>query len=434
MKYLIIALLLPLTTLAQYTKEVTQAKVIVEKRDISLNGGLNASVGGKSRVLVPVDLPSNTIEWYYSFTTSKGESGSENLKLAIQLTSLLVDRTRLTSSLVKKINVPDGSNSVDVYLLDEQNHIAFKRKEACLYIEEGTTENTKQALVQIVDEKTGKYYLGLKNPSTLNGLNISIEVVAIVKNKVYVDEWTSKSKDNIRNYCMSTFNTKENGRHDVCECAVEALVNDKKPSEWGKLTKSSQNSFIAAKKGSCFTETDNQNLLEAERKKESQLKKEEQFTSAVLDSIKDMYQQAQASSKLGDYKDATSKMLVVTQISERHPSVKMKDKNVRLGSCYNSMAWWALLENNIDDAGEYLKEALVLDANSMYIRANLGLYHLLNNNYNLAEEAFLFYKRREKFPNGDKWFKVVGNDLETLENRGITNNNFDKVRDLLRIR
>ena len=47
------------------------------------------------------------------------------------------------------------------------------------YAMEGTAESTKQAVVRINDITSGTVYLGLKNPSTLNGITLNIEVVAI---------------------------------------------------------------------------------------------------------------------------------------------------------------------------------------------------------------------------------------------------------------
>ena len=83
---------------SQYTKTERTSKTIVQQRSFYLNGGLRASAGGKSRVVIPFDLPKNTIEWYYSFSTSEGTSGTKNLNLAIQLSSYLVDQTVATAT------------------------------------------------------------------------------------------------------------------------------------------------------------------------------------------------------------------------------------------------------------------------------------------------------------------------------------------------
>jgi hypothetical protein len=101
------------------TEKITTT--IIQERSIYLNGGLRASAGGKSRISIPIDLPENTVEWYYSFSTSPGESGTKNLNLALQLSSFLVDYTGTTSQLMTKVKVPIGSNSIDIYLLSQEN-------------------------------------------------------------------------------------------------------------------------------------------------------------------------------------------------------------------------------------------------------------------------------------------------------------------------
>ena len=156
MKTLTSIILAITTTLSfgQYTKIERSTKTIVEQRSIYLNGGTRASVGGKSRVVIPFDLPQNTVEWYYSFSTDAGISGTKNLNLAIQLSTLLVDQTGTTASLMNQVKVPSGSSSIDVYLLNSENQTAFEEKwdnngGSIDFISEGTVKNTKQAVVMV---------------------------------------------------------------------------------------------------------------------------------------------------------------------------------------------------------------------------------------------------------------------------------------------
>ncbi|GGB65819.1 hypothetical protein GCM10007424_02190 [Flavobacterium suaedae] len=182
-KFLILVLLLLAN--AVFSQEVIKKSYqIIEPRSIYLNGGMRSEFGGKSRTYIKIDLPPNTVEWYYSFSTSTGKSGIKNLNLALQLSSLLFDYSGITSKIASKVKVPEGSSSLDVYLCDIENIDLFYKKVdnnggIYRYIREGTVENTKQAVVQINDVTTNTWYLGLKNPSSFDGVNVSIEVVAI---------------------------------------------------------------------------------------------------------------------------------------------------------------------------------------------------------------------------------------------------------------
>jgi hypothetical protein len=163
---------------------------LIQQRTIYLNGGARAAFGGKSRTTIKVDLPEKTKSWYYSFSTAPGESGAANLDLGLQLAALSIDPSGVTSGALSQLTVPKGASTIDVYLLDESNSDLFKMKVdnsdgTFRYVREGTIENTAQGIVQIDDVKSGTIYLGLKNPSTLNGVNIVLEVVAIVEKGLF---------------------------------------------------------------------------------------------------------------------------------------------------------------------------------------------------------------------------------------------------------
>jgi hypothetical protein len=159
--------------------EITyETKQLIEARSIYLNGGFRASMGGKSRTSIKVDLPPNTVKWYYSFSTKKGKSGIQNLNLALQLSSMILDPSTLTSQLASKVRIPDGVGSIDVYICDRENIDKFIRKAdldggTYAYNYEGLVENTKQATIQIDDITSGTVYLGLK-------IQVQVQVLILV--------------------------------------------------------------------------------------------------------------------------------------------------------------------------------------------------------------------------------------------------------------
>ncbi|APX99726.1 tetratricopeptide repeat protein [Lacinutrix venerupis] len=197
----------------------TKTKQLIESRSIYLNGGLNATFGGQSRTYLEVDLPPNTVKWYYSFSTKKGKSGTQNLNLAIQLTGMMSDPSGITSSTLSAIKVPDGVASADIYLCDRPNIDKFLSKKdlyggSYSYNMEGSAQSTKQAVVEIDDIRTGTVYLGLKNPSTNNGVNISIEVVAITETQVPIVKSDSQQKAEL--YGGLGWTNFENGNYEKC--------------------------------------------------------------------------------------------------------------------------------------------------------------------------------------------------------------------------
>lgn len=213
---------------AQVLKTKQTVVTIIPERSIYLNGGARASVGGKSRTTVKVDLPVGTKSWYYSFSTTPGESGISNLNLAMQLGSIVLDPSGITKAVIEKINVPEGSGSIDVYLLDQNNSDAFVNKVDLNggiynYFRDGTVFNTKNGVVPISEIMQGTIYLGLKNPSELTGININIEVVAVTEQ---VEQMSDQESEAITfgNLAWKAF---ERGDFDKClELSRKALELD----------------------------------------------------------------------------------------------------------------------------------------------------------------------------------------------------------------
>lgn len=171
-----------------------QHKVIpvVSPENYYINSGTNALIlNGSSRVIIPIKLPPNTVEWYYTFSSNREESDKNavknNLKLASQITKV-IDATGITSLVVDQLLAPPGGDFCDVYLLDAYNIGPFNQKNVFHYIVEGSRENIKQGTIKITNKELPFYYIGIKNPSNLYGIDVSLEVVAIVLE----EEWGNK--------------------------------------------------------------------------------------------------------------------------------------------------------------------------------------------------------------------------------------------------
>jgi hypothetical protein len=201
-KTLLIAAGLLITVLSangQTPKMVLKTRTIISERQIMLNGGANASLGGKSRTSIKVDLPLGTKEWYYSFTTRPGPSGTALLNLALQLGSASIKSLAVTGISTSDIKIPDGTGIIDALVLDADNNNLFLNKVdlaggSYFMLPEGKVDNTKQAVVKIDDVTSGTWYLGLRNPSNLGGVYIRLEVVALVEEQKTVTPDQEKAK------------------------------------------------------------------------------------------------------------------------------------------------------------------------------------------------------------------------------------------------
>ena len=108
---------------AQTPKTVYKVVPVITKQSFYLNGGARAMFGGKSREYLQVDLPENTVEWYYTITTSPQKTESSGTNLTGQLARLLVPDMGIASNVLSSIIVPPGSGACDVYLMTNPNEV-----------------------------------------------------------------------------------------------------------------------------------------------------------------------------------------------------------------------------------------------------------------------------------------------------------------------
>jgi len=156
---------------------------VVSSQDFYLNGGARSAFGGKSRTFIMVTLPANTVEWYYAVTTTPKQGQGPQLGLAGQLAKLLLPGSGLASSVLTSIIMPTGSGVCDVYLFSDQGNLNkfIQKQDPAMSVTSGMRENFRHGVVQIKDAVQGTYYLGMKNPSGMQGINITVEVTALVK-------------------------------------------------------------------------------------------------------------------------------------------------------------------------------------------------------------------------------------------------------------
>ena len=63
-------------------------------------------VGNSSRQVLPIELPANTVEWYYTITTTTNRKQSLNSDLTVQLDKLLVSDLGIAPGAISSIAVP----------------------------------------------------------------------------------------------------------------------------------------------------------------------------------------------------------------------------------------------------------------------------------------------------------------------------------------
>lgn len=212
MKRILLSLFLIVPTLgiAQVKNTIKKIIPLIEQRQIFLNSATR--LNGKTRVDIKIDLPANTVEWYYTFTTTPSMS-TTSLNLFSQL-SKIYDITGTSAAVINALSVPDGFAPIDVFLMNRQNQQDFNKKDffgAFQYSEpgsyfEGTARNTRSGKIMIDDLKQGTFFLGFRNPSLNTGINVLIEVVAIVETEEFDNsKWSKETKNKLFSNLKNVF-------------------------------------------------------------------------------------------------------------------------------------------------------------------------------------------------------------------------------------
>ena len=143
---------------------------------------------GTNEVVIPINIPKESLEWYYSFSASRNKAEVEaNMKkgdLLNKLTTALngIDPTTTAINIGMNLLIaPPGADYCDVYLLDHYNMSLFKNdNDQMRYILEGSRENLKSSTIKVKCCMDGQqYYLGIQNRDTMNGVHVGVEVIAV---------------------------------------------------------------------------------------------------------------------------------------------------------------------------------------------------------------------------------------------------------------
>lgn len=331
---LLLTFFVGLNTQAQTTTKKRKVVSVLTQQDFYLNGGTVGVFGGKSRTTFAVALPQNTVEWYYVLTTAEGQSTSASLNLVPQLTKLLAPTgLGMAGILASSILTPKGSNSCDVYLLDKKGSEAFESK-ADKYgsgfsrYTDYTRENFRNGTVQIKDLLQGTFYLGIRNPSLNTGINIKLEVAAIVEETIIDNSiWTVPTKERFSNLFYNNLIQKKISNEiarEVSNCMVAKMTTNKTPETYDQMTRSEKESYFET---------------------------------------------------------------LMTECSDKYKIKRTPEQEKAI--TYGNLGWTAYEEGDIEKCIIYSKKALTLDNSLGYVKANLGLCYLLKNDEPTATDYYI---------------------------------------------
>jgi len=367
----------------QATSKVRKVVTLLPEQGIYLNSTSNGAFGGKSRVNYKIDLPPNTVEWYYLYSTTPIEGKNQTLGLAAQLTRV-VDPTGISALTINALATPSGSGGlIDLYVMGYDNRTAFMAKDywgAWEYenpggYEEGRTLNAKQGKKKIDDVLSGTVYIGLKNPHVKDGVNVTIEVAAIVEvDEVDMTVWTTETKEMIYTSYLDDLilgGMSEQVAQSIANCVLEKLVSQYTLLDFTNKSESEMEVIGVALEDECLTELKGGKKTEEEEK----------------------------------------------------------------GATIGGMAWNAYESGDLDKAISYSNKALEYDKTLGWVHGNLGLFYLIKNDELTALDYYLeaiTQIKKDKI-NAKQYFSELIKDIENAKQKYPDLSGYEEIVEQLQI-
>jgi hypothetical protein len=161
---------------AQESRQDFMVIPIVSQQSFYLKGATTE----KSRQVLQINLPANTVEWYYTVTSRTGRGQFSNSDLTGQLVKLVDPDHGIKPG--ASVRVPGGTGVCDVYLMTNPREVKkyVNNRPAGGFLMTDSREHYVSGVVMVRDFLDGSCFLVVRNSSSSHGVNINIEVTAIV--------------------------------------------------------------------------------------------------------------------------------------------------------------------------------------------------------------------------------------------------------------
>ena len=389
-----------------------------------LDSRIVSQINGRSRLTIPVQLPEGTIRWYYSFVAleSKNEP-MEWVGLAAQLTKL-VDKTGISAAFISRFVSPTGTAACDIYVLDTEGGKFFEEKEDKKWQYDRNTSrlNMTGGVVESYVSKPN-FVVGMSNPSLKSGINIRIEITAIVAklspkynaNRQLRDAsseplWSGAQREAFYNDFQSSFEGKMTPSvSEVSMCMMSKVIHHFTPKEFDAKAKVEKEALVSWIKKDCYVETHNE-ILEGR-----------------IVELDDMKLKINALEQTGDF-------VAMAALAERaaleFPSVAIQTRQTRA----------LLLANELSRAQTLAESLARTNPEDLDIQLNLAHIYLLSNNYKEAEKLYKKFQNQRihtaagSNTEGVNWEQMVATDFDFFMKNKIYSGYFSNIKKKLGIK
>ncbi len=173
--------MLILTGSLSVTAQEFQTDHIILNEKFHLNGGVRASMGGRSRIVVPLPIPVEPSVVYYAFSTSGNPNELKTINLVAQATNFIYPGIGQAAVTALSFVAPQGTGGVvNFYLMPASETQAFLAKTQFRYVMNASRENFREGAICVRNDLRGQeWYLGIMNPSATQSVDVTVDAIAI---------------------------------------------------------------------------------------------------------------------------------------------------------------------------------------------------------------------------------------------------------------
>lgn len=199
---------------------------IINHQVISLDSRGSTFFSGKSTEVIELDLPINTIRWYYRVYNVNQKELVQKYAPNISFIDQISDKLNKVGINITTPTIPTAlKNKLSVYLLKDSSHInLFKTQFSDLklsYLEEFSIIQQSAGWKEVCDPQyiSGKQYIALANHGNLTSTHVVVDIVAICKRRTIDLDWDEKILIDVEKDIVNTI------AHQVSPTTIEKTSN-----------------------------------------------------------------------------------------------------------------------------------------------------------------------------------------------------------------
>lgn len=173
---------------------------IVQHKTIGLDSRGSALFSGRQTAVIELDLPPNTVKWYYRFYNVTKEELISKYGKSINFLEDVKSQKDAVSPIFKTPYVPtEFKNKVSVYLLEDSAQVVNFEKTITFtktsYLEDFSMLNQYSGWEEVSHPHyiNGLQYLGLVNHANISATHMMLDVVAVCKKRSIHPLWKESS-------------------------------------------------------------------------------------------------------------------------------------------------------------------------------------------------------------------------------------------------